>query len=80
MAQIEMLEPEWQPPEAQAIFKEMQAQIAEAFRLPDYIVRDAGAYARARQRAFEATEALRNEATKLYLEHCLPRVLVRNEE
>ena len=63
------------------VFEEMQAKIAEAFRLPDYIVRDApGARARAWQRAFETTEALRNEATKLYLAHCFPRLLIKNKE
>ena len=73
---IEVLAPEWRPPAAKAVFEEMQKQIAEAMRIPDWAINHSEAHQRAMHRAYAATAALREQATQLYLEHCFPRFLV----
>lgn len=77
---IELIEPEWRPPEAKVLYDQIQAAIAKAFRLPDEVLRTPEAYQRARQRALVVTEALRDEAVRLYLEHCFPRAIFVPEE
>ena len=80
MSKIEMIEPEWRPPAAQAAFEHMQAEIAKAFALPRWALQSADAHARFMRQAHEATERMRQEAIKIYTEHCFPRAIIKNEE
>ena len=80
MAQIEMPEPEWRPPEARVVYENLQAEINKAFTVPAYISRPDD-YREFHRRAFEATEPMRQELVRLYLTHCFPSVvLIKREE
>ena len=77
--QIKMLEPEWRPPEIKVLYDQLQAEIAKAFALPVWALDSEIAQRRFLQQAYEATEQLQLEATRLFMEHCFSRVLISTE-
>jgi hypothetical protein len=77
---VEMLEPGWRSPEAKMLYDLLQIQIAEAFAIPTdarYSPQELNSFM---AEAYRATEAIRNEAIRLYLECSFPRCVIKQDE
>ena len=77
---IEMLEPEWRPPEAQALYEQIQEEIRKAYILPTWAMYSPSEHQRFMQQAHDVTEHLRREAARLYMYYrLLPRAVLVDE-